>query len=210
MAVTESVVKSIRIPTSLYEEANEIFKKEGFSFAEVIRLVCEATVKEDRIPRGLSTKELETKLDESQMRESYIDSILGMAGIVSKHDRGLTAEERLLKSIFNENKASSDMSNREVREWAKKWGLPDDLSVATLADLHDCGLFPEDPWSGDYTTNIYPVKAGSREPDETMQNVMIIMAMQNNLTDNLEKVKKKLQAKAVNYLMQMDNAEEEE
>jgi antitoxin component of RelBE/YafQ-DinJ toxin-antitoxin module len=52
MARDESVVKSFRISGDQFERANEIFKKEGFSLSEVIRLVCDATIREGRIPRG--------------------------------------------------------------------------------------------------------------------------------------------------------------
>lgn len=210
MAKDESIVKSFRISSEQFEKANEIFRKEGFSFSEVIRLVCDATIREGRIPRGLSTKEIEPKLDSSQARENYIDSILQMAGIVPEKMRNLTVEERLLKTIFHEDQDSSEMSNSEIREWGEKWGLPDNLSVATLAELRDSEVLPRDPWTGAYDANIMPAKhCGLNEVDEDLRNAMVVMEFENNLRDNLEQAKRKLEIKAVKYLMELDNVNEE-
>ena len=210
MGKDESIVKSFRISEEQFERANEIFKKEGFSLSEVIRLVCDATIREGRIPRGLSTKEMEPKLDASQVRENYIDGILKMAGIVPQNERGLSPEERLLKNLFHEKETAGEMSNGELREWAEKSGLPDTLSAATLAELHDSGFLPKDIWDGDYKANIEPVKhPGSNELDEDLQTAMLIMNYQNNIKDNLDQMKRKMELKAIKYLMELDNEKED-
>lgn len=205
MPKDESVVKSFRISGDQFEKANEIFKKEGFSLSEVIRLVCDATIREGRIPRGLSTKEMEPKLDDSQTREAYIDSILGMVGVVPVKNRGLSPEARLMKTLFNEGETSSDMSNSELREWAEKWGLPDELSIATLAELHDSDIFKGEPWDGEYDAWIEPVKPCSAEPYNALKDALIIVEMQNNIKSNWEKIKNKCQVKAIRYVMEMNN-----
>ncbi len=206
MSKEESVVKSFRIPEGQFEQANEIFKKEGFSLSEVIRLVCDATIREGRIPRALSTKEMETKLDAAQKRESFIDSVLGMAGVVPEKQRGLTIEERLLKTIFGEKCDAADLSNGELREWSKKWGLPDNLAISTLADLHDCGLFTESPWRGAYAANITPVLPFSEKTDDALQNAVTVMEFENNIKDNLEQIKRQMQIRSIKYLYESDNA----
>jgi len=214
MARDESVVKSFRISGDQFERANEIFKKEGFSLSEVIRLVCDATIREGRIPRGLSTKEMESKLDNSQNRENFIDGVLSMAGVVPKKQRDMTTEQRLLKALFNEPADASDLSNEDLREWAQKWGLPDNLSIGVIAELYDCGLFKKDPWEGIYDSNIAPAsRPGSNKIDAQLQDAMVTMECQNNITDNLEQIKRQMHAKAVKYLMEYNNvstdAEEE-
>lgn len=213
MSKDESVVKSFRISGDQFERANEIFKKEGFSFSEVIRLVCDITIREGRIPRGLSTREMESKLDDSEKREDYISDILRMIGVVPDKQIGMTAEERLLKVLFNESSDANDLNNEDLRDWAKKWGLPDELSIGAIAELHDCGLFKNDPWYGIYDACIEPARRTcSTKIDLNLQDAMIIMEFQNNIMDNLDQIKRTMQAKAVKYLMECDNvvANEEE
>ena len=208
MGKDESIVKSFRIPERQFEQANEIFKKEGFSFSEVIRLMCDAAIREGRIPRGLSTKEIEPKLDSSQARENYIDGVLQMAGIVPKKMQDISPKERLLKALFEENRSSSELSNREIREWGEKWGLPDELSIGTLAELRDLEVLPRDPWDGAYKADIQPAKYcgnGETEIDENLQNALVIMKFGANLRDNLEQVRRKLETKAMKYLLELDN-----
>lgn len=191
-----SVIKSFRTNEEQFAQANEIYRSEGFSFSEVIRLLLEATIKEGRIPRALSTKDIEIASDKSAYREEYIDSILDMALPNPKY-KGFSTEEKLLKIIFDESSDSKDMTNNVLREWGSKWGFPDNLSVATLADLHDCGLFPKDPWFGDYD---YEIESNSKDED-----IMVIMKFRENLKDNLEKVKHSLELKAVKTLMEINN-----
>ncbi len=199
------IVKSFRISEDIFERANDIFMKEGFSFSEVIRLLCDATLKEGRIPRGISTKDIEPKLDTAQKRESYIDSILQMAGIVPEKQRSMTNEEKLLKTLFHEDCKADELSNSQLREWAAKWGFPDDISVATLAELHDCGIFPNDPWYGIYDANIQPVNPANGRTDENLKDAMIIMSLEDNIKDNLEQIKRQFQTRAVKFLFESNN-----
>ena len=76
MAKEESVVRSFRVNETLYNQANEIYKKDGFAFSEVVRLLLEATVREGRTPRSLSTREIEEKMDAAMYRNAYIDNLL--------------------------------------------------------------------------------------------------------------------------------------
>ena len=193
---TGSIIKSFRTDEEQFAQANEIYKSEGFSFSEVIRLLLEATIREGRIPRALSTKDVEVVSDKSAYREEYVDSILDMALPNPKY-KGLSTEERLLRTIFGGNLEAKSMTNNALREWGDKWGFPDNLSVATLADLHDCGLFPEDPWFGDYD---YAIEDNSQNED-----MMVILKFRENVRSNLEKVKHTLELKAVKTLMEFDS-----
>ena len=99
MGKDDSVVKSFRTTEEQFEQANEIFRKEGFNFSEVIRLLFDATIKEGRIPRGLSTRDMEDQLDAAKQRDDYINSILNMA-IPNFNENYASAEEKLLSCIF--------------------------------------------------------------------------------------------------------------
>lgn len=194
-----SVMKSLRVPEELFNEANGIFRREGFSFSEAVRLLLEATVREERVPRGLVTKNTEELSDKAAHREAYVDSILNTV-LPNPDYKGLSAEEQLLQQIFGEPEEAKDMSNARLREWGDKWGLPDNLSVATLADLHDSGLFGDDPWFGDYDYQV-------EENDD--ENVIVLMKFRDNIRDNLEKVSKKLLCKAIKTLMEYDIKEDQ-
>lgn len=201
MGSEESIVKSFRTSEGLFTEANEIFKKEGFSFSEVIRLLLEATVREERIPRALSTRDMENNVDKAKSRNEYIDGILD--SVLPPDKCKYTAEKRILQCIFgDEPEASKDMSNASLREWGDKWGLPDNLSIATLADLYDSDFLSHDPWDGSYTYKI-------DTPDQHFNDVAVFMKMRDNLDENLEKVKTAMRIKAIKVLMQQDNEEEE-
>ena len=193
---TGSVIKSFRTDEEQFAQANEIYKSEGFSFSEVIRLLLEATIREGRIPRALSTKDVEVVSDKSAYREEYVDSILDMALPNPKY-KGLSTEERLLRTIFGGNLEAKSMTNNALREWGDKWGFPDNLSGATLADLHDCGLFPEDPWFGDYD---YDIEDNSKD-----ENMMVILKFRENIRDNLDKIRHTLELKAVKTLMEFNS-----
>lgn len=204
MAKDDSVVKSFRTTEDQFRRADEIFRKEGFSFSEVIRLLFDATIREGRIPRSLSTRDIEDKLDDSKRREEYIDSVINMAVPASQHV-GESAEEKLLRIIFGETDPDK-MSNAELREWGNKLGLPDTLSVSTLADLYDCGYFPNDPWGGAYDCIINPeTTPGSNKLDENLANACIIMKFEENIKDNLDQLRRKMQVNAVKYLLEYDN-----
>lgn len=197
MAKDDSVVKSFRTTEEQFSQASEIFRKEGFSFSEVIRLLFEATIREGRIPRSLSTRDMESAADTAQRRENYVNRILDMV-IPDKSDGHITAEERLLNTIFGRPESANDMTNENLRDWAAKWGLPENLSIATLADLHDCGLFKENPWFGDYD---YPIDYSTGQFGELMASIRY----EQNIRDNMEQVKYQMQVRAVNYMMNYDN-----
>lgn len=197
MAKDDSVVKSFRTTEEQFSQANEIFRKEGFSFSEVIRLLLEATIRDGRIPRSLSTRDMESVADTAQRRDCYVNRILNMVA-PDKSDEHLTAEERLLNCIFGKPESANDMTNEGLRDWAAKWGFPENLSVATLADLHDCGLFKDNPWFGDYD---YPIDYSQGQFGELMASIRY----EQNIRDNMEQVKHQMQVKAVNYMMNYDN-----
>lgn len=195
MAKEESVVKSFRTSEAQFLEANDIFRKEGFSLSEVIRLLFDATIREGRVPRGLSTKNIEDKSDNAKIRENYVDDILDMV-LPPDGDSGKTAEERLLQCIFGEPEDARHMSNAALREWGNKWGLPDNLAISTLADLHDCGFFKDDPWFGAYDYKID--EAHLSETDA------VLIKFRENIKDNLEQIKRQMEIKAVKTLMEYD------
>ena len=207
MSNDNSVVKSFRTSEEQFNQANEIFKKEGFSFSEVVRLLFEATIKEGHIPRILNSKERESEFDNARMREDYITSILNM-GISNRNKENVnkSAEDKLLDALFGKEKTASEMSNAELREWAAKWGLPDNLAVSTLEDLYKCGLFISDPWVGDFEYDICPeTYSGSEIIDKNLMNALVIMKFKDNLNNNLEKVKHKMLVSATKELIELDN-----
>lgn len=186
----DSIVKSFRVPESMFEQANDIFKKEGFSLSEVIRILFQATIREGRVPRGLSTREMEVKSDAAKTRENYMNSILAKA--IPNFD-GKTTESKLLDCIFGTEKQASDMSNAALRDWASSWGLPETLSVATLADLYESKLFGQDPWDGAYDDAL---------PDDgnfTPETVVLIC--KENLKQNLQHVMTELEIKSMKKLL---------
>ena len=201
MAKDDSVVKSFRTTEEQFDQANEIFRKEGFNFSEVIRLLFDATIREGRIPRGLSTRDMEDQLDAAKHRENYISSILDKA-IPNFDGNYASAEERLLACIFGKKQDACDMSNAELRDWADKWGFPDNLSAATLADLYDCGFFAKDPWFGEYDYSV-DYDAGD------IADMAVVHRFEENLKDNISQMARKMQIKAVKTLMEYDKVEGE-
>lgn len=198
MGKEESVVKSFRTTEEQFNRANEIFLREGFSFPEVIRLLFEATVREGRIPRGLGTREMEKKADAARNRDDYISSILDAAVPGFCKNSAKTAEELLLDTIFGRKGHASDMSNAELRDWGSRWGLPDTLSAATLADLYDSGFLGTDPWRGDYD---YEMEC---EPG-CQENMAALMKFRDNLDDNIRQLSHRMRINAVKVLMEYDN-----
>ncbi len=205
MGADGSIVKSIRVSGEQFEQANDIFKKEGFTFSEAVKLLLEATIREGRVPRSLSTRDMEDKLDDARMRDDYVSDILGT--VFPQVTGAVSTEKRLLAAMFGHEHAS-DMSNAELREWAAKWGLPDSLSVATIADLYECELFTKDPWQGEFNYECMPaVSVGSKKIDEHLAQSMTLMKFRDNLNNNLEIMKHKMQVAATKTLMEMDNIE---
>lgn len=195
----DSIVKSFRVPEFMFEQANEIFKKEGFSLSEVIRILFQATIKEGRVPRGLSTREMETQSDAAQIRESYMNGILSKA--IPNFD-GKTVENRLLDCIFGKETQVSDMSNASLREWADNWGLPDTLSIATLADLYESKLFGQDPWDGAYDEAL--PSNGNFSPET------VVLISKENLKQNLQCIMTELEIKSTTKLLQDYASHQEE
>lgn len=193
-----SVVKSFRTTEEQFARANEIFLKEGFSFSEAVRLLFDATIREGRIPRGLSTKEMEGRMDAAKHREDYINSVISGAVPGFGAGREKTAEERLLESIFGRKENSSEMSNADLRDWAARWGLPGALSVAALADMYDSGFLKRDPWSGDFDYDM-ECEPGCQE------NMAALMKIRDNLEDNISQLVRKMRINAIKTLMEYDN-----
>lgn len=195
----DSIVKSFRVPESMFEQANDIFKKEGFSLSEVIRILFQATIREGRVPRGLSTREMEVKSDAAKTRENYMNSILAKA--IPNFD-GKTTESKLLDCIFGTEKQASDMSNAALRDWASSWGLPETLSIATLADLYESKLFGQDPWDGVYDRAL--------PADCDFSSETVVMICKENLKQNLQHIMTDLEIKSMTKLLQDYAAHQEE
>ena len=116
--------------------------------------------------------------------------------IVVPHGDDISAEERLFHAIFGTPDVKY-MNDEQLKDWGAKIGLPP-LSTATLAELFDSGLFPKDPYDGDYTA-LYP---GELDTDMTNIDNRI-----NNNTLYIEQVKAnaddiaaKLKLNAIRYL----------
>lgn len=195
----DSIVKSFRVPESMFEQANDIFKKEGFSLSEVIRILFQATIREGRVPRGLSNREMEVKSDAAKTRENYMNSILAKA--IPNFD-GKTTESKLLDCIFGTEKQASDMSNAALRDWASSWGLPETLSIATLADLYESKLFGPDPWDGVYDKAL---------PDDgNFSTETVVLICKENLKQNLQHIMTDLEIKSMTKLLQDYAAQQED
>ena len=187
----DSIVKSFRVPESMFEQANEIFKKEGFSLSEVIRVLFQATIREGRVPRGMSTREMETQSDAAKVREDYMNDMLTTA-IPSLNKNSI--ENRILDAIFGKEQAVSEMSNADLREWASTWGLPDTLSIATLADLYESEMFEEDPWGGIYDAALLSNHEFSPET--------VLLISKENLKRNLQTIMSDMEVKSITKLLQ--------
>ena len=85
--------------------------------------------------------------------KAAVDNICGTLLVGRK--KGETPEQMLVKAIFGEEKAS-DMEDGELRKWGASVGLPQKLSLTALSELHDCGLFPENPC---YSEDEYRISA---------------------------------------------------
>lgn len=186
----DSVVKSFRVPESMFDQVNDILKKEGFSLSEVIRILFQAMIREGRIPRGLSTREIEVQSDAAKMRTDYMQSILNKA--IPDLD-GKSMENRLLECIFGKDETASEMSNASLRDWAATWGLPDTLSVATLADLYESGMFGKNPWDGVYDAVL---------PDTGFSSEEMLLVSKENLKQNLQHIMSELEIKSMTKLLQ--------
>lgn len=195
---TYDVPKQVRVCGEEFDAANEIFKKSGFTFSDVVRMVISKTIQEGRIPLALSCRENEKMLDDGMQVDRYMDDILAMVGV---SDNDVPAIEKMFSRIFGPSDAS-DMNAAQLREWGARTGLPDTLSVGTLADLFDHGPFAKDPWSGGCDADI--------KQTGTEENMMILMQDMANIRWNLENTKNEMVARASKFLMEFDNPKDDE
>lgn len=197
------VMRHVRVAEDQYDAAMEVLKKEGFTFSDAVRMLLATIIKEKRLPRALSTKEDEALADESAVRENYIDRLIKSAGF----ERG-NAEEELYKVIFGPENVS-EMKNSDLREWAQSVGLPDELSIGTIADLFDNWYMPKNPFSGKIDARPNPAWAhGKGEKvtiDSAVQCTLLMMEDQENLRMNLNEMRDKMLAKGIKYLYERYN-----
>lgn len=200
--INYDTTKTIRISGEQYDRMTEILRKEGFTFSDAVRMLMDTTVKEGRIPRAVMEEEDESAEDQAKEREAYVDALLYDGGFGGSDPR----IERLKKAIFGAE-ASEDMSAGQLREWGANWGLPEGLSVATLADLYDHSDLTENPCFGKLNAAIKPMtRTGKKEtPDDTLETTLCIMEQTENLRMNLEEVKNKMYTRAVKLILEGKN-----
>ena len=109
---------------------------------------------------------------------------------------------KLLDCIFGTEKQASDMSNAALRDWASSWGLPETLSIATLADLYESKLFGQDPWDGVYDRAL--------PADGDFSSETVVMICKENLKQNLQHIMTDLEIKSMTKLLQGYAAHQEE
>lgn len=174
--------RSIRLPEDLAEKAKAVLDGCGLTFSEAVRMFLNETVKAGKLPFRPSQEGTDAKLLAMRKREeAFVGCILG------KNDG---AEERLLKAIFGQEKAT-DMTDDQLRDWANMTGLPKTLSITTIEDLFDSGLFARNPWSGNLSVDI--------DEDDPAFLSLLTMTQTHNIQTNLESTFKRIHENALNF-----------
>lgn len=204
--MTDSVTKTFRAPAAQFDAANALFNKEGYTFSGAVRLLLDATIREGRIPRCLKPDTKKVDRDSSEaVIEPFIADILSPITGDSSSTPSITPEERLFNALCGYDRVTSDMTDAELREWASRCGLPDDLSISTISELRDSGLFPSDPWAGEYVYRTEPANSfDSDTPDPALKRTMELMLLRDNLSHNIDMVKHRLKINAVKALMEAE------
>ena len=137
--------RQIRLPSELSQAVDEVLEKLNLSFSEAVRIFLDEMVKTGKLPfRPTMSEEAKDKIAQRKKESDYVDSILG----INKR----TAEERLLQTLFDEVPGDA-MSDGQLLEWGKDTGLPSGLTISTLEDLYNSGLFARHPWWGGINAN---------------------------------------------------------
>lgn len=178
-----TVIKSYRVDSGTLKKVNTILARDGVTISEAIRMYLKKIVENDGLPRGLISNTNDIDYASNDGQGQYIDNIIHEA---FPDD---TTGKLLLDGVLGA-KNSEDVSDSELRNWAAKWGLPDGLSITTLAELRDCGLYTSNPWIGVYDT------------DDDCTELVDILTVRENLSQNIENVSNKMHIAAVKNLME--------
>ena len=144
---TKDTTLQLRVSSDTLKKARDVFEQEGKTISKAVRAYLEETVRLGKTPFRVELDEKEQEFNTMSRVEEYaMDNIVGTEFFPTRS--GKSAEERLHESIFGTGLAK-DMEDSELRAWGSSVGLPEGLSLTTLAELHDCGLFPDNVLSPD-------------------------------------------------------------
>ena len=90
------------------------------------------------------------------------------------------------------------MSDDQLMEWGKDTGLPSCLTVSTLEDLYNSGLFASHPWIGNISTT-FPDFG-----DNPTARTALMIEQVENIKANLEKTHRTLLNNALSVYLQED------
>ena len=196
-------LRQVRMPNDMFEKASKIFAEDGLSFSGGVRLMLEETIRSGKIPfrpdqkAANEMKKLETRKEEME----FLNNCLGL---------GKTDEQRLFDAIFGKQvKSSKDLDDDELREWGKKTGLPDTLSLTTLGELFDNGVFPKDLWDCGISANTRLKKQDGSELPKAEESSIFFQKTEANIRLGLQESGNNLLKGALKYLYEYDNEEEE-
>ena len=188
MAAKNNTVRQVRLPDELVSDVDAVFQELHISFSEGVRLFLTEVVKQQKLPFRPSQDSEDNLIKVREKENAYLDQILGT---------GLSAEERLKRAIFGPENGS-EMSDEQLKEWARNIGLPDTLSTSTLEELFDSGLFPQNAFSGGVSVDLFSDELEDSEADENI----LTFAHIENIRSNLDKVADKLKARAISSYLQ--------
>ena len=188
MAAKNNTVRQVRLPDELVSDVDAVFQELHISFSEGVRLFLTEVVKQQNLPFRPSQDSEDNLIKVREKENAYLDQILGT---------GLSAEERLKRAIFGPENGS-EMSDEQLKEWARNIGLPDTLSTSTLEELFDSGLFPQNAFSGGVSVDLFSDELEDSAADDNI----LTFAHIENIRSNLDKVADKLKARAISSYLQ--------
>lgn len=200
---SEMKMRQIRMTNDMFEKASEIFADEGLTFSGGVRLILEETIRNGKIPFRPDQK-VAKEAKNLKMRNDEMDFLQRCLGI------GKSSKQRLLEAVFGETIASSnDLTDDELREWGKKTGLPKNLSLTTLSELFDNNVFPKDLWDCGIDADVRLKKKKDSELSEAEESSIFFQKSEANIRLGLQESENAFLKRALKYLYEYDNDEEE-
>lgn len=123
----------LRVSSEMAERARKVFEREGRTISEAVRGFLEESIRQGKsaIRPKRSTSE-DSYREMLRKEEECLDTIC------------MPEYKRMNKPKADEECTAEDLSDTELMEWAGSIGLPETLTLSTLADLYDCGVFPRE------------------------------------------------------------------
>lgn len=189
----QGITLAFRSSAEAANSFKEIVEKHGYTMSELFRQFMEYTVKTGEIPKFAGSKDADKELSIEEKQDRYVDQLIRSTfpGISEKRK---SPEDSLIDDLYGIQK-TENMSGEDLRDWGSKWGLPNSLTLSTLAELRDCGMFTTNPWYGEYE---YELKDDDTEKRE---DFLDLMECRDNLTHNINKVAHKMHVRSMKYLM---------